>query len=198
MRIASHLPRAERDRHIQTLTERMRRKLDRGNSLSLEKELTDGQILTVFGQRLMLHLTVDTSRKTNRIEIQQNAIRITLSKALSDPELHTLLRGKLARHFQSTLVEFVQTLNSQTIRSPKLANIRFREQRSRWGSCSGKGNINISSRLLFLPQELLAYVCLHELCHLKEMNHSARYWALVEKFMPEYDRYRKQLKNYLI
>jgi len=198
LRIASHLTRSERERHIQTLTERMQHKLARTSSNKTEPDLTDGTVLTIFGQRLMLHLITDTSRKVNRIEIQQKAIRITLNTTLSSAELHALLRSKLARHFQPTLVDFVQKLNKQTVNSPRLAHIRFRQQRSRWGSCSVIGNINISSRLLFLPQELLGYVCLHELCHLKEMNHSGRYWALVKKFMPEYEKYRKELKSYLI
>ena len=54
------------------------------------------------------------------------------------------------------------------------------------GSCSLKKNINISLRLLFAPEKVINYVILHELCHLRELNHSYRFWSLVEQHMPDY------------
>jgi len=67
---------------------------------------------------------------------------------------------------------------------------------SRWGSCSNKKNLNFHYRLLFLPLELADYVVVHELCHLKEMNHTARFWALVAEQIPHYKVYRRQLAGY--
>ncbi|MDL2207422.1 M48 family metallopeptidase [Desulfovibrio sp. OttesenSCG-928-M16] len=59
------------------------------------------------------------------------------------------------------------------------ATLTFRLQKSRWGSCSGKKNISLNAFLLFLPEELADYVLLHELCHIRHMNHSEAYWKLV-------------------
>lgn len=66
---------------------------------------------------------------------------------------------------------------------------------SNWGSCSAKGNINLNLRLLTLPQELQDYVMLHELCHLKELNHSPRFHALLEQVCPGHRELEKQLKQ---
>ena len=64
-----------------------------------------------------------------------------------------------------------------------------------WGSCSEKGNINISTRLLFAPEDVLEYVCIHELAHLIEQNHSEKFWQLVKNAMPNYQEKRKWLKE---
>jgi len=71
--------------------------------------------------------------------------------------------------------------------------ICVRDSRSRWGSCSAKKNLNFSYRIVFLPQELADYLIVHELCHLGEMNHSAKFWKLVEKTNPNYKILRKEL-----
>ncbi len=67
---------------------------------------------------------------------------------------------------------------------------------SNWGSCSSKGNINLNLRLVTLPQSLQDYVMLHELCHLKEMNHGPRFHALLESLCPGHRQLEKELKQY--
>ena len=64
-------------------------------------------------------------------------------------------------------------------------NVAVKEQKSLWGSCSSKGNVNLNSRLLFLPAHLVRHVILHELCHLREMNHSAAFHRLLSKLDPD-------------
>lgn len=73
--------------------------------------------------------------------------------------------------------------------------ITIREQKTRWGSCSSKGNLNFNWKLVLLPMELLDYVVVHELAHRIEMNHSPKFWSVVEKELPEYRELRRQLKN---
>jgi len=72
---------------------------------------------------------------------------------------------------------------------------RFKRSYRRFGSLSSKRNINISYRLLFAPKKIFEYVCVHELAHLKEFNHSKRFWAHVQRVMPEYKQYEKWLKE---
>lgn len=74
--------------------------------------------------------------------------------------------------------------------------ITIREQVTRWGSCSAKGNLNYNWKLILVPVELLDYVVVHELAHRQEMNHSKRFWEIVEKELPDYRQRRKALKNY--
>jgi hypothetical protein len=73
--------------------------------------------------------------------------------------------------------------------------VSIRDQKTRWGSCSLKGNLNFNYKIGFLPPELADYLLVHELCHLKEMNHSPRFWSLVSKEIPDYEKLRKQLRS---
>jgi predicted metal-dependent hydrolase len=72
--------------------------------------------------------------------------------------------------------------------------VSIRQQQSRWGSCSRRGSISLNAKLLFMPLEALDYVLLHELCHTSELNHSPRFWALVDKHDPEYRAHKKLVK----
>lgn len=73
--------------------------------------------------------------------------------------------------------------------------IHIKDQRSRWGSCSSKGNLNFNWRIVMAPEPVCDYVVIHELCHLKHMDHSESFWQLVETVCPEYKQYKKWLKE---
>ena len=73
--------------------------------------------------------------------------------------------------------------------------VTLREQKTRWGSCSSNGNLNFNWKLDLMPDEILDYVIVHELAHRIEMNHSERFWKIVEEVLPDYRERRKWLKE---
>ena len=76
----------------------------------------------------------------------------------------------------------------------KIGRVAVRNQQTRWGSCSH--NLNFNYRLIFLPTALIDYIIVHELCHLQELNHSQKFWHLVEQTIPDYKLRRRQLKQF--
>ncbi|MBI4288676.1 MAG: M48 family metallopeptidase [Chloroflexi bacterium] len=77
-----------------------------------------------------------------------------------------------------------------------ICRITVREQRTRWGSCSRKGNLSFNWKLLMAPEPVMDYVVIHELCHLKEMNHSKRFWQVVARYCPRWREHKKWLRDH--
>ncbi len=76
----------------------------------------------------------------------------------------------------------------------KINKINIKNQKTRWGSCSKKGNLNFNYKIVLISERLADYIILHELCHLKEFNHKQKFWNLVGQTMPEYLTIKKELK----
>lgn len=76
-----------------------------------------------------------------------------------------------------------------------LRKVFIKNHKSRWGSCSSVGNLNFNYKILFLPEALQDYLIVHELCHLREFNHSAAFWAQVARTLPHYRELRAQLRS---
>lgn len=107
-----------------------------------------------------------------------------------------LSREKRERYIQLARDIFTQkTAYYARIMNVTYGRISIREQKTRWGSCSSKGNLNFNWRLILAPESVLDYVVVHELAHRREMNHSKAFYAVVESVLPDYRVSRKWLRD---
>ena len=123
--------------------------------------------------------------------IQKNLLLQRAKKNTEPPEIADWEQYKpQALELVKKIIEKYQHIYPYTFRS-----ISIRNHKSRWGSCSNKKNLNFNFRIVFLTQELAEYLVVHELCHLKQMNHSAKFWLLVALAFPQYKQLRKTLRS---
>lgn len=140
----------------------------RGRSLELRR-----------GENIRLQLDEDVCLLTLPHPDDEAAVRQALKQALSRLALERI-RAQLNEYAPRLGVRF--------------GRVAIRDQKTRWGSCSAKHNLNFNWKLIMAPPQALNYVVVHELCHLIEFNHSPRFWRLVESQMPEYESWKKWLK----
>ena len=132
--------------------------------------------------------------------IETNLARIRTIKAEHERKLldsSEIKAGTIERLRMKAKAEFPQRLHTLAAKHGFTYKRCFiRDSRTRWGSCSSKGNINLSLFLAGLPGHLQDYVMIHELCHTRQMNHSPEFWYEVGKILPDYPRLRKELSAY--
>lgn len=133
----------------------------------------------VQASKITLRLEDDQCILTLPNPNDENCVRTALKQALSRRAL-TRIRERLAEYAPAIGVSY--------------GRIAIRDQKSRWGSCSTKKNLNFNWKLIMAPEDALTYVVIHELCHLIEFNHSPHFWSLVQTHMPEYEYWKKWLK----
>jgi predicted metal-dependent hydrolase len=117
-----------------------------------------------------------------------------ISGATADYKLvHAVLRTWLTARTKTVIVPRLYRLAGEHGFTISAATVR--SQRTRWGSCSARGAISLNIRLLLVPDDLVRYVLIHELAHTRQLNHSAKFWSLVESIEPDYRRQRKLLRE---
>ncbi len=167
---------------------------------------------------------IRSSRKTVALQIKDGKIIVRAPRQLTRAQTDDFVRqheGWIEKHLKEAqakeeqagaqtrlTMEELQKLGEQACRviPPRVqyfaqkigvtyGRITIRAQRTRWGSCSSKGNLNFNCLLMLMPPEVLDSVVVHELCHRKEMNHSVGFYEEVHRACPEYDRWNKWLKE---
>lgn len=162
------------------------------------KSYRTGDVLKVGTRQYILDV-VEEDCSTHTAKLIGNTVALRLSARDSDAgrikAVKNLLSKVVGRDYLPEIAERVQFWNNRTFKKP-IKNIVLKYNLSNWGSCSHTGNINLSTRLLFAPPPVQDYVILHELAHLVELNHSDRFWALVERYMPDYKNKEKWLRQH--
>lgn len=186
LRISNKLNREVQMRHIISLKKSMIKRL---NSRVEPPEL--GDEINVLGKLYKVSAVESNTKRSYGRLIENNIIL-----KLTDPSHRDYLIQRLIAKDQLPFVKgLVNDFNREHFNS-EVNEVRIRTQTSRWGSCSSKNNINISSKALFLPRRLLDYILVHELAHTKQRNHSKNFWELVEKVIPDYRERRALLRRH--
>ena len=148
----------------------------------------------------LLALDLTWSVLTQRSDVKWVAIREISAKTLvvqgatyDAAACQMALKRWLTRKAEDHLLLWLKRVSDEAGLSYVAASIR--QQETRWGSCSSRRLISLNARLLFLPPSLVTYVLLHELCHTKQLNHSHRFWRLVEVYLPDYRKLDRQLRD---
>lgn len=155
-----------------------------------------GQVLTLFDGDVTLDIHYE-DRKMLKGQFHQDRRIIYIWQPsvvnVDRSQVSNLISRCLATQYQSHFEDKVIELNSEHFEQP-IREVRLKNNSSNWGSCSSNSIINLSTRLLLVPEAVQDYVVIHELAHLIELNHSQKFWSLVEKAMPEYREHEKWLK----
>lgn len=153
--------------------------------------VADGSPILIEGKRCVLRLR-QGARRSGRLVGEE--YQLTLPSPDSDPDVRAAIRATLSSVALKRIRERLDYYAPRVGKAP--GRVAIREQKSRWGSCSRKGNLNFNWKLIMAPPQALDYVVVHELCHLHEFNHSPRFWALVAAQIPDYEVWKKWLKTH--
>lgn len=167
----------------------------------LEKEAAEnrpkvfetGEVLSYLGDNYLISI----APKKGKIQLNGSLIEICFIKGVDPAQDQDRIRDKIKvwykerakEVFRERIEKFADELG---VKPQKLF---IKEQKTRWGSCSSKGNINLNWRLILAPMGIIDYVIVHELAHLRHMNHSKEFWATVESVLPDYGARRRWLKQ---
>jgi predicted metal-dependent hydrolase len=151
----------------------------------------DGETLQLLGNTIYLDVVFNSKNKKPVLEDNR------LSIALPDAKNPAAIQYKVTQWYKKqAMSDFTRRLEILAIKlGVPTPLLKLSNAQSRWGSCSSRGDIRLNWRLLQAPPHIINYVICHELAHLKEMNHSARFWAVVGSIFPDYKSAEKELKQ---
>lgn len=169
-------------------------KLIKEANFAYNRAFKDGERFLFLGKELELEI-IKVNKPICNTEIEGEKVRvfINLSSMTSGDTISNaivkLYRKEAARLFKERTDIYSKVLGV----GPK--RIFIKDQKTLWGSCSSKGNINYNYRIIMAPISIVDYIVVHELCHLIHMNHSKEYWNTVKSVLPDYEKRRKWLKE---
>lgn len=159
----------------------------------VKKKFVDGEFFMYLGKNYPLEIELNEGIRKPEIEIFQDKIYVRISNNDVD-----FLKNAMEKWYRQKcfimINQRVGYFKEFVKKEPN--NIRVKEQKKRWGSCTSKGDILFNWRCIMAPLDIIDYIVVHEMCHLIHMNHSNVFWDLVESILPDYKERRNWLKKY--
>lgn len=152
------------------------------------RQYISGEILPLYGRDSLLQVAASTETRHVSVSHKDGIFTVKIPAALKPAARRETVRSALESWYRREAKQYIPpetALIAQQLGFVYQA-ITIRGQKTRWGSCSSRGNLNFNWRLIMAPHSAIEYVIIHELCHLKVPNHSTQFWSLVAQFCPDY------------
>ncbi len=163
----------------------------------VKKQYIEGENFLYLGKEYKLKLLTLDNVKKPYVSLGSSELMVVLPKNVPEETYSAQVKKAIWNFYieqtQEKVEKFLKFYSKKMEISPPAFKVKY--QKRRWGSCSANNVIRINFQLLMAPSEQLEYVTVHELCHIKEKNHSAKFWKLVGELMPGYEIQRKALKK---
>lgn len=162
-----------------------------------QPQFASGDKFLLQGQEYDLVVRRKVSKRT-QVVLKPLHIEIAIHEKLTEKEARETVKKALINFYKkiANLVVKERTEHFGKLYGFRYNNITIKTLKSRWGSCSREKNLNFNWRLIMTPTPVLDYVVVHEVCHLKQMNHSPRFWDLVEVQCPKHKQFKKWLREH--
>lgn len=169
--------------------------LQKQNKPEQKKYYHDGETHLIYGSHLPLSVKTNDSLVHTQVKLDSDHIKLTIFAGF-DPEIYHKEAEKafLSFYLQELSYYLTEKVNHYTnLLQVDYSKIEIKKVSSIWGSCSPSNVLSFNRKLIQAPKEIIDYVVIHEVCHLRERNHSSRFWALVSKFDKDYKNHRRWL-----
>ncbi len=162
----------------------------------LEKEFLSGEKLQYLGRRYRLQLIEKDEREDVSVSLKKGKFLVKIPEGLDDKKRRKIVREALLEwyyeHAENKLKERVKRYKDQVGVEPSA--VKVKQQQKRWGSCTKNKELLYNWRIVMAPMSIVDYVVVHELCHLKEDNHTDRFWRILKSVIPDYEDRKEWLR----
>ncbi|MFH0803010.1 MAG: SprT family zinc-dependent metalloprotease [bacterium] len=160
-----------------------------------KREFVSGETFLYLGKSLILKVLPEEGRRS--VGLLDGHLLVSSEEKFPESEraekIRELLTGWYRWQAQAVFSERMQSFSEKFCFTP--AGFKLGNATRRWGSCNGKGEVRVTWQVVMAPMELVDYVIVHELCHLKHCNHSKRFWRLLGSILPDYEERRRRLRK---
>lgn len=161
--------------------------------IPLPRRYVSGETYQYLGKAYTLRVVED---RIERVELGDGVLSVFVNQTTNTKRIAALIERwyhtQAERIFTARLKACFPQVSFMAVSMPTLT---IRTMKTRWGSCTSRGRVTLNRKLLHMSEDLIDYVILHELCHLKEMNHSPRFYALMDRVLPHWRECRKRLNS---